>query len=159
MLDLPLGVTVPIAAAAAMVNVVGLEDGSDPAPDRTRPCPARASTCMARARPGRKLGHVTASAATPEEALNLPVRPLMARRAMTEPIVGVVMALTDPPVMGQVSEVLQSSGSPPRRVWSRRIALVEMIAYGQQAAFAVIIAGAAAPPTSRECLPRSRVCR
>ncbi len=73
-LDLPLGVTTPIAAAAAMVNVVGPADGSDPASRLTGACacPARSVHLYGKsARPGRKLGHVTVCAATPEDALAL----------------------------------------------------------------------------------------
>ena len=73
-LDLPLGVTTPIAAAAAMVNVVGPEDGSDPASrlNEALAVPgARVHLYGKSARPGRKLGHVTVCAATPGEALKL----------------------------------------------------------------------------------------
>jgi 5-(carboxyamino)imidazole ribonucleotide synthase len=59
-LDLPLGVTSPVAAAAAMVNVVGPQDGSDPA-SRLR---------EALLVPGARV-HVTVCAATPEGALAL----------------------------------------------------------------------------------------
>jgi 5-(carboxyamino)imidazole ribonucleotide synthase len=73
-LDLPLGVTTPIAAAAAMVNVVGPKDGSDPASrlrDALRIPGASVHLYGKSARPGRKLGHVTVCAATPEDALSL----------------------------------------------------------------------------------------
>jgi 5-(carboxyamino)imidazole ribonucleotide synthase len=73
-LDLPLGVTAPLAAAAAMVNVVGPTDGSDPASrldEALRVPGARVHLYGKSARPGRKLGHVTVCAATPEEALDL----------------------------------------------------------------------------------------
>jgi 5-(carboxyamino)imidazole ribonucleotide synthase len=73
-LDLPLGVTAPLAAAAAMVNVVGPKDGSDPASrldEALRVPGARVHLYGKSARPGRKLGHVTVCAATPEEALDL----------------------------------------------------------------------------------------
>ncbi len=73
-LDLPLGVTTPIAAAAAMVNVVGPRDGSDPASrldDALRVPGASVHLYGKSARPGRKLGHVTVCAETPEDALNL----------------------------------------------------------------------------------------
>jgi 5-(carboxyamino)imidazole ribonucleotide synthase len=73
-LDLPLGVTSPVAAAAAMVNVVGPQDGSDPA-SRLREAllvpGARVHLYGKSARPGRKLGHVTVCAATPAGALAL----------------------------------------------------------------------------------------
>jgi 5-(carboxyamino)imidazole ribonucleotide synthase len=73
-LDLPLGGTTPVALAAAMVNVVGPADGSDPA--------ERLSDALAvpgvhvhlygkAARPGRKLGHVTVCADSAERALAL----------------------------------------------------------------------------------------
>jgi 5-(carboxyamino)imidazole ribonucleotide synthase len=73
-LDLPLGVTAPLSAAAAMVNVVGPQDGSDPA-SRLREAllvpGARVHLYGKSARPGRKLGHVTVCATTPEDALAL----------------------------------------------------------------------------------------
>ncbi|HEX3801267.1 MAG TPA: 5-(carboxyamino)imidazole ribonucleotide synthase [Solirubrobacteraceae bacterium] len=72
-LDLPLGVTTPLAAAA-MVNVVGPQDGSDPAShldDALRVPGASIHLYGKSARPGRKLGHVTVCAATPEDALAL----------------------------------------------------------------------------------------
>ena len=71
-LDLPLGLTAPVAAAAAMVNVVGSSDGSDPASrlaDALSVPGARVHLYGKSARPGRKLGHVTVAAATREEAL------------------------------------------------------------------------------------------
>jgi 5-(carboxyamino)imidazole ribonucleotide synthase len=71
-LDLPLGVTTPIAAAAAMVNIVGPEDGSDPA-SRLQDALAVPGVSVhlygKSARAGRKLGHVTVCADTPEAAL------------------------------------------------------------------------------------------
>jgi 5-(carboxyamino)imidazole ribonucleotide synthase len=73
-LDLPLGVTTPLTAAAAMVNVVGPQDGSDPAShlrEALQVPGARVHLYGKSARPGRKLGHVTVCAATPEEALDL----------------------------------------------------------------------------------------
>ena len=73
-LDLPLGVTTPMVAAAAMVNVVGPSDGSDPVsrlPRALRVPGAHIHLYGKSARPGRKLGHVTVSAATPEQALAL----------------------------------------------------------------------------------------
>jgi 5-(carboxyamino)imidazole ribonucleotide synthase len=73
-LDLPLGVTTPIAAAAAMVNVVGPDDGSDPQSrlhEALRVPGASVHLYGKSARPGRKLGHVTVCAATPEDALRL----------------------------------------------------------------------------------------
>jgi 5-(carboxyamino)imidazole ribonucleotide synthase len=73
-LDLPLGVTSPRATAAAMVNVVGPQDGSDPASrldDALRVPGASVHLYGKSARPGRKLGHVTVCAGTPEQALDL----------------------------------------------------------------------------------------
>jgi 5-(carboxyamino)imidazole ribonucleotide synthase len=73
-LDLPLGVTTPIAAAAAMVNVVGPADGSDPAQrlQQALRVPGAAVHLYGKsARPGRKLGHVTVCGPTPEDALAL----------------------------------------------------------------------------------------
>ncbi len=69
-LDLPFGVTTPLAAAAAMVNVVGPQDGSDPASrlDRALRVPgAHVHLYGKSARPGRKLGHVTVCAETAED--------------------------------------------------------------------------------------------
>jgi 5-(carboxyamino)imidazole ribonucleotide synthase len=73
-LDLPLGVTTPRVGAAAMVNVVGPADGSDPASrlDRALRVPGASVHLYGKsARPGRKLGHVTVCAESPEEALRL----------------------------------------------------------------------------------------
>ena len=73
-LDLPLGITTPLASAAAMVNVVGPQDGSDPASrlDEALGVPGASVHLYGKgARPGRKLGHVTVCAATPEDALAL----------------------------------------------------------------------------------------
>ncbi len=73
-LDLPLGVTTPLVPAAAMVNVVGPEDGSDPASrlGRALRVPgAHVHLYGKSARPGRKLGHVTVCAETAEAALDL----------------------------------------------------------------------------------------
>ncbi len=73
-LDLPLGVTTPLAAAAAMVNVVGPPNGSDPASrlDEALRVPGASVHLYGKsARPGRKLGHVTVCAATAEQALDL----------------------------------------------------------------------------------------
>jgi 5-(carboxyamino)imidazole ribonucleotide synthase len=73
-LDLPLGLTTPVAAAAAMVNVVGPSDGSDPASRLAAALSvpgARVHLYGKSARAGRKLGHVTVAAATPEQALAL----------------------------------------------------------------------------------------
>ena len=73
-LDLPLGLTSPVVPAAAMVNIVGPADGSDPA---TRLAAALAVPGAhvhlygKGTRPGRKLGHVTVCAQTSEEALAL----------------------------------------------------------------------------------------
>ena len=73
-LDLPLGDPAPSTPAAAMVNIVGPADGSDP----TERLAAALEVAGAHvhlygktARPGRKLGHVTVCAATPEQALEL----------------------------------------------------------------------------------------
>jgi 5-(carboxyamino)imidazole ribonucleotide synthase len=73
-LDLPLGATTPVAPAAAMVNVVGPCDGSDPAehlPAALQVPGASVHLYGKGARPGRKLGHVTVCADTPERALEL----------------------------------------------------------------------------------------
>jgi 5-(carboxyamino)imidazole ribonucleotide synthase len=73
-LDLPLGSTSPIAQAAAMVNVIGPADGSDPTShlrEALRAGEARVHLYGKSARPGRKLGHVTVCSDTPEHALEL----------------------------------------------------------------------------------------
>jgi 5-(carboxyamino)imidazole ribonucleotide synthase len=73
-LDLPLGATTPVAQAAAMVNVVGPRDGSDPAShlhEALRVPGANVHLYGKGARPGRKLGHVTVCAQTPERGLEL----------------------------------------------------------------------------------------
>ena len=73
-LDLPLGATTAVAQAAAMVNVVGPADGSDPAsylPEALRTPGASVHLSGKGARPGRKLGHVTVCAETPARALEL----------------------------------------------------------------------------------------
>ncbi len=71
-LDLPLGDTDLTVPAAAMVNVVGPADGSDPA-DHLRSAltvrDAHVHLYGKAARPGRKLGHVTVSAANTDDAL------------------------------------------------------------------------------------------
>jgi 5-(carboxyamino)imidazole ribonucleotide synthase len=73
-LDLPLGVTAPLTASAAMVNVVGPRDGSDPAAHLREALQVPGASIHLygkSARPGRKLGHVTVCAPTPEQALDL----------------------------------------------------------------------------------------
>lgn len=71
-LDWPLGSASATAPAAAMVNVLGPPDGSDPAarlPAALRVPGARVRLYGKAASPGRKLGHVTALAPTPAQAL------------------------------------------------------------------------------------------
>lgn len=71
-LDLPLGDPAPLVPAAAMVNVVGPADGSDPATRLSQALTvarARIHLYGKTARPGRKLGHVTVCASTVQEAL------------------------------------------------------------------------------------------
>ncbi len=73
-LDLPLGATTPVAAAAAMVNIVGPADGSDPASHLSAALSVPGASVHLYgkdARPGRKLGHVTVCAATAADALAL----------------------------------------------------------------------------------------
>ncbi len=73
-LDLPLGETTPVVAAAAMVNIVGPADGADPARRLAEALGvpgAHVHLYGKQARPGRKLGHVTVCAPTPQEALAL----------------------------------------------------------------------------------------
>ena len=74
LLDWPLGDTQLLAPAAAMVNVLGPADGSDPTRRLARALAvpqARVHLYAKTPRPGRKLGHVTALGATPDEALDL----------------------------------------------------------------------------------------
>ncbi|MBU3690886.1 MAG: 5-(carboxyamino)imidazole ribonucleotide synthase [Solirubrobacterales bacterium] len=70
-LDWPLGSTAPTAPAVVTVNVVGPDDGSDPR-DRLEEAlgveRAHIHLYGKEARPGRKLGHVTALADTVDEA-------------------------------------------------------------------------------------------
>lgn len=69
-LDLPLGLTDPVAPAVAMVNVVGPETGSDPAAGLARALAvpgAHVHLYAKTARPGRKLGHVTVVGDDPDE--------------------------------------------------------------------------------------------
>lgn len=73
-LDLPLGDTSPVAPAAAMVNIVGPADGSEPAERLAEALAvpgAHVHLYGKSARPGRKLGHVTVTADTAERALEL----------------------------------------------------------------------------------------
>jgi 5-(carboxyamino)imidazole ribonucleotide synthase len=73
-LDLPLGDTTPLVPAAAMVNVVGPADGSDPATRLAAALAvpgARVHLYGKLARPGRKLGHVTVCGASARAALSL----------------------------------------------------------------------------------------
>jgi 5-(carboxyamino)imidazole ribonucleotide synthase len=70
-LDWPLGSTELTAPAVAMVNVLGPADGSDPAERMARALEHEEASIHLygkAARPGRKLGHVTATGASLEEA-------------------------------------------------------------------------------------------
>ena len=70
-LGLPLGATDPIVGAAAMVNVIGAADGSDPFDQLARALSvpgARLHRYGKEARPGRKVGHVTATGPTLADA-------------------------------------------------------------------------------------------
>lgn len=72
-LDLPLGDARPVVPAAAMVNVVGPADGSDPADHLATALGVRGAHVHLygkAARPGRKLGHVTVCGGTTGEALD-----------------------------------------------------------------------------------------
>lgn len=72
-LDLPLGDPAPAVPAAAMVNVVGPADGSDPADRLAAALAVRGAHIHLygkAARPGRKLGHVTVSGPTVDDALH-----------------------------------------------------------------------------------------
>lgn len=71
-LDWPLGDPAMLAPAAAMVNVLGPGDGSDVAgrlPGALAVAGARVHLYRKAARPGRKIGHVTVLADTPDQAL------------------------------------------------------------------------------------------
>lgn len=71
-LDWPLGATALVAPAAAMVNVITPDAGVDPAanlPAALAVDGAAVHLYAKAARPGRKVGHVTALGATPEAAL------------------------------------------------------------------------------------------
>ena len=71
-LDWPLGSTEPLAPAFALVNVVGPDDGSDPATRRkaaTEGSPVHVHLYGKAAKPGRKLGHVTALGDDVDDAL------------------------------------------------------------------------------------------
>ena len=70
-LDWPLGLTDLVAPAVATVNIVGVGDGSDPVlrvADALAVPGARLHLYGKQPRPGRKLGHVTVTAATLAEA-------------------------------------------------------------------------------------------
>lgn len=69
----PLGDTSMVAPAAAMVNVLGPRDASDPRARLAEALAVRSANVhlySKAASPGRKLGHVTALGATPAEALS-----------------------------------------------------------------------------------------
>jgi 5-(carboxyamino)imidazole ribonucleotide synthase len=73
-LDWPLGSTGLVSPAAAMVNLIGV--GSQPDPGRRLPLAlategAHVHLYAKQSRPGRKIGHVTALAATAEDALDV----------------------------------------------------------------------------------------
>ncbi|MEZ5136669.1 MAG: hypothetical protein R2699_16870 [Acidimicrobiales bacterium] len=73
MCDLPLGSAELRAPAVATVNVLGPADGSDPRhrlADALAVRDAHVHLYGKGARPGRKLGHVTATAADPDAALD-----------------------------------------------------------------------------------------
>ena len=70
-LGLPLGSTDLVAGGAAMVNVVGAADGRDPFDDLSSALAipgAHVHRYQKAARPGRKIGHITATAPTVDEA-------------------------------------------------------------------------------------------
>lgn len=76
-LDLPLGATDPIVAAACMVNVLGPPDGSDPFADLHRALAvpgAHVHRYGKEPRPARKVGHVTATGRDLPEARALAAR-------------------------------------------------------------------------------------
>jgi len=70
-LGLPLGSTDLVVGAAAMINLTGSPDGSDPLRHLSHALSvpgARVHAYQKQARPGRKLGHVTATGSTRDEA-------------------------------------------------------------------------------------------
>jgi 5-(carboxyamino)imidazole ribonucleotide synthase len=70
-LDWPLGATAAVAPAAAMVNLIGVADQPDPGPRLPLALAhegAHVHLYAKESRPGRKIGHVTALAATYNEA-------------------------------------------------------------------------------------------
>ena len=150
-LDLPLGLTTPIAAAAAMVNVVGPADGSDPA-SRLAGSAGRARraacTCTARApAPAASSGTSPSALTPPRRPYPVALTPLIGSRAMAEPRVGVVMGSdSDLPVMGQAARCSPSLVSPPRRASSRPTAppprCSNTVSRPRSGACSVIIAGA-----------------
>jgi 5-(carboxyamino)imidazole ribonucleotide synthase len=80
-LDWPLGPTDPVAPAAAMVNLIGTADCADPS--RNLPAALRVGGAYLHlygkeSRPGRKIGHVTALAATTADALDVASRAVAA---------------------------------------------------------------------------------
>jgi 5-(carboxyamino)imidazole ribonucleotide synthase len=80
-LDWPLGPTDPVAPAAAMVNLIGTADCADPShnlPTALRVSGAHVHLYGKESRPGRKIGHVTALAATTAEALDVATRAVAA---------------------------------------------------------------------------------
>ncbi len=71
-LDWPLGPTEATAPAAALVNLIGIEGGPDPGPRLPLALEtqgAHVHLYAKQSRPGRKIGHVTALADTPDAAL------------------------------------------------------------------------------------------
>ena len=100
-LDWPLGATDLVAPAVATVNVLGAADGADPArrlPSALAVPGAHVHLYGKAARPGRKLGHVTALGATVGEARDRAARAaaLLTDPACARPARGVVAAASPP---------------------------------------------------------------
>ncbi len=157
----PLGATRARARAAAMVNVVGAADGSDPRRHLARALGfpgAHVHLYGKDPQPGRKLGHVTALGATGGQArevanraaalLGSPIRrrPL-GGRGMSAPVVGVIMgSASDLDTMRPAAEVLTEFGVPVElRVVSAHRTPDDMADYARSASgrgLRVVIAGA-----------------
>ena len=143
-LDWPLGDTTPLAPAVVTVNVLGRGDGFDPADGMTDALavPAVACTCTARvARPGRKLGHVTALG---DDADEVRERARAAAAALGEPLEGSRdrsrrcrhgVATPTGTSSPRASRCSTASASSARCTWCPRIAVrTTMLEYGRSAA-------------------------
>jgi 5-(carboxyamino)imidazole ribonucleotide synthase len=157
-LDLPLGATDLLVPAAAMVNVLGGTGGTDPFTNiaQALAVPGVAVHRYAKeARPNRKIGHLTATGTTAEEARALAARAADAmaapdpseRRVSASPLVGVIMgSASDLPTMQAAADALAELEVPYElRVVSAHRTPLDMVAYATEAAdrgLRAIIAGA-----------------